>query len=53
MFSLRDLLCKLKLSKLSPVPTPHPAFLQYSQAANAVSECEQAEDLGAINSTLR
>lgn len=30
--------------------------LQYSQAANTMSdmtECEQAEELGAINSTLR
>lgn len=33
--------------------SPPPHTPQYSQAANVVSECEQAEDLGAINSTLR
>lgn len=46
---IKYLLYKLKLSKFSLLPS----FLQYSQAANTVSECEQAKDLGAINSTLR
>lgn len=49
MFSLRDLLGENWPFKSSLSPPP----LQYSQAANIVSECEQAEDLGAINSTLR
>lgn len=35
---------------------PPPLCVQYTQAANTVSdvsECEQAKELGAINSTLR
>lgn len=52
MFSLRDLLGENWPFKKLSVPTPL-SPLQYSQAANVVSECEQAEDLGAINSTLR
>ncbi|XP_075904954.1 ERO1-like protein beta [Nelusetta ayraudi] len=35
-----------------PVGIKSGNYNKYSQAANVVSECEQAEDLGAINSTL-